>query len=89
VPKDPIVESHIAQSRAKIEKAAPGAVETERHIDRTQQALARSRELLKTFRDPLPFGETSGDGAIGTVEDNPGEAAKKPASRTARAKRRR
>jgi hypothetical protein len=87
MPKDPIVESHIAQSKAKIENAAPETVETERHIDRTQHALERSRELLKSFRDPLQFGESCEHGAIVAVENSPGEAAKKPASRKTKPKR--
>jgi len=44
--KDPIIESHIAQSRAKIDKMAPETIETERHIDKTKLALERSRQLL-------------------------------------------
>ena len=51
--KDPDIESHIAESKVKIENAAPETIETERHIDRTQRALERSRELLEGARDPL------------------------------------
>jgi hypothetical protein len=69
--KDPIVESHIAESKAKIEKAAPETAETERHIDRTQRALERSRELLDVCRDPFHIAEATGDVAIGAVEGRP------------------
>ena len=82
--KDPLVESHIAQSKAKIEKAAPETVETERHIDRTQLALERSRELLKDPRDPLQFVRLMGEVASGAVEDRPAPAGKNPASRKAK-----
>ena len=78
MPKDPIVESHIAQSKAKIEKAAPETAETERHIDRTQRALERSRELLNGFRDPLQLAEVTRDVAIGAVEGRPSAPRKNP-----------
>lgn len=66
--KDPIVESHIAQSKAKIEKAAPDTVTAERHIDRTQMALERSRELLNDLRDPFQLAAATGDAVIGGAE---------------------
>ena len=74
--KDPIVESHIAESKAKIEKAAPETAETERHIDRTQRALERSREILDVCRDPFHIAEATRaeatrDVAIGAVEGRP------------------
>lgn len=88
MPKDPIVESHIAQSKAKIEKTAPETAETERHIDRTQRALERSRELLGVLRDPLQVAKATRDVAIGAAEGRPSAPAE-AAARTAKAKRRR
>ena len=81
--RDPIIESHIAQSKAKIEKAAPDTVAAERHIDRTQRALERSRELLESARDPLQLVKLKGAAA-----DRQGPAPKKPAAPKAKAKRR-
>lgn len=88
MPKDPIIESHIARSKAKIEKAAPETAETERHIDRTQRALERSRELLDLSRDPLQLAAATRNVAIGAVEGRP-SAPTEAAARTAKAKRRR
>ena len=87
--KDPVVESHIAQSKAKIEKTAPQTVKTERHIDRTQRALERSRELLEGVRDPLQFIKLMEEVASGTVEDRPGSAVKKSPPHNSKAKHRR
>lgn len=67
--KDPMIESHIAESRAKIEKAAPETVDAERHIDRTQQALARSRTLLERRRDPLQLARHIGGIASRTITE--------------------
>jgi hypothetical protein len=69
--KDPDMESHIAESKVKIENAAPETIETERHIDRTQRALERSRELLEGARDPLQFKPRS-KAATAAVEDPAG-----------------
>ena len=87
--KDPVIENHIAQSKAKIQKTAPETVATERHIDRTQRALERSRELLEGARDSLQFVKLMGEVATVAVEDRQGPAPKNPASRKAKAKRRR
>ena len=85
--KDPILESHIAQSKAKIEKAAPETVKAERHIDRTQRALERSRELLDQFRDPLQFVKLMDEVASGTRDAPPGAAMKRAAGPKSKAKR--
>jgi len=86
MPKDPIIESHIAESRAKIEKAAPERVEAERHIDRTQQALARSRKLLESLRDPLRFVRHIGGIASRAIADRRGVAPEKRQMSRAKAK---
>jgi len=69
--KDRNTESHIVESKAKINRVAPETVETERHIDRTQRALERSRVLLERFRDPLELTTPIGDIAPGMLENRP------------------
>jgi hypothetical protein len=86
--KDPDIESHIADSKVKIENAAPETIETERHIDRTQRALERSRELLEGARDPLQFKPKS-KAATAAVEDPAGPAPEKLIVRKFKPKRRR
>jgi len=86
--KDPIIESHIAQSRAKIDKMAPETIETERHIDKTKLALERSRQLLTGspgfFGLPPPASEAI---AMGAAADRRLEPPKKPAARKPKPKR--
>jgi hypothetical protein len=61
--KDLTIESHIADSKTKIEKARPNTIDIERRIGRGQQALERSRRLLEEPRDPLELGELIGESA--------------------------
>lgn len=87
--KDQIIESHIAQSKAKIKRVAPDTVDAERHIDRTQQALERSRALLDRSRDPLELTTPTEDIAAGMVEDRPDAPQAKRAAQKAKLKGRR
>lgn len=90
--KDPSIERQIAHSRAKIENRAPEMVETERHIDRAQQALERSRILLERHRDPFALAAPAADVASGATEDLPvarrNNTAAAPGSHNAKPKRR-
>ena len=85
--KDPIIESHIARSRTKIEKMAPDTIETERHIDRTKLALERSRQLLSATPDVFGRAEVIEAIAMGAAANRPPEPPTKPAARKPKPKR--
>jgi hypothetical protein len=88
MPKDPIIESHIAQSRAKIEKTAPDTAAAKHCIDRTQKALERSRKLLEAIRDPLQIARRLGGMASRAVAPRASADPAQPRSNKAKAKRR-
>ena len=85
--KDPIVGNHIAESKAKIAKATPETVETERHIDRAQRALERSRKLLEDVAEALPPPKRAGDLAAEAAKDRPGAPSTKRSFRKAKRRR--
>lgn len=76
--KDEIVNSHIAESRAKIDKAVPQTIDSENRIDRAQRALERSRRLLEQSRVPPEPVQRS---ASGRTQPPATPSAKPPAKR--------